>query len=72
MDRLEVDIKPHLPLFSQSHKKSREINSPGLTKKEAAKYKGFAAFLKAKQHNASVIAAEKKLAALKKKTETEK
>ena len=68
----KIDIKPHLPLFSQSHKKSPETNSPGLTKKEAAKYKGFAAFLKAKQHNASVIAAEKKLAALKKKTKTEK
>jgi cellulose synthase/poly-beta-1,6-N-acetylglucosamine synthase-like glycosyltransferase/spore germination protein YaaH/peptidoglycan/xylan/chitin deacetylase (PgdA/CDA1 family) len=68
----KIDIKPQLPLFSQSHRKSPETNSPGLTKKEAAKYKGFASFFKAKQHNASVIAAEKKLAALKKKTETEK
>jgi hypothetical protein len=68
----KIDIKPQLPLFSQSHRKSPETNSPGLTKKEAAKYKGIAAFLKAKQHNASLIAKEKRLAALKKKTSTEK
>jgi cellulose synthase/poly-beta-1,6-N-acetylglucosamine synthase-like glycosyltransferase/spore germination protein YaaH/peptidoglycan/xylan/chitin deacetylase (PgdA/CDA1 family) len=68
----KVDIKPQLPLFSQSHKKSREIIPRESTKEEAARYKGFAAFLRAKQHNDSVIAAEKKLAALKKKTKTEK
>src|SRR6266508_3629602 len=68
----KTDIKPRLPLFYQSHKKSLEINPRGFTKKEIAKYKGIAAFLKAKQHNASVIATEKKLAALKKKTSTEK
>jgi hypothetical protein len=55
----KIDIKPRLPLFSQAHKKSPETNPPGLTKKEAAKYKGIAAFLRAKQHNDSVIVAEK-------------
>ena len=68
----KIDIKPRLPLFSQAHRKSPETNPPGLTRKEAAKYKGIASFLRAKQHNDSVIAAEKKLAALKKKTNTEK
>jgi cellulose synthase/poly-beta-1,6-N-acetylglucosamine synthase-like glycosyltransferase/spore germination protein YaaH/peptidoglycan/xylan/chitin deacetylase (PgdA/CDA1 family) len=68
----KVDIKPRLPLFSQSHKKSSETIPRDFTRKEAAKYKGIAAFLKAKQHNDSVIAAEKKLVALKKRTKTEK
>lgn len=66
------DIKPRLPLFYQAHKKSSEINPKGFTKKEANKYKGIAAFLKAKQHNASAIANEKKLVASKKKTSTER
>ncbi len=68
----KTDIKPQLPLFYQSHKKSSEINPRGFTKKETAKYKGIAAFLRAKQHNASLIAAERGLAVLKKKTNTEK
>jgi len=68
----KIDVKPRLPLFSQTRRKSRETIPPEPTKKEAAKYKGFAAFLRAKQHNDSVIVAEKKLAALKRKTKTEK
>jgi len=68
----KIDIKPHLPLFSQVGKKSPEIKSREFTKKDSSKYKGIAAFLRAKQHNDSVIAAEKKLTALKKKTNTEK
>src|SRR5258705_9179636 len=53
------DIKPQLPAFSPTYIKSHEINPKGFTKKELTKYKGIVAFLKAKQHNASLIAAEK-------------
>jgi len=68
----KTDIKPQLPLFSQAHKKSTETIPKGFTKKETARYKGIADFIKVKQRNASLIAAEKKLAAVKKKTSTEK
>src|SRR5215469_3294662 len=68
----KTDIKPQLPLFYQARKKSNNTIPPGFTKKETAKYKGIADFLKAKQHNASLIVAEKKLAVTKKKTSTEK
>ncbi len=68
----KTDIKPQLPLFYQSHKKSNETVPRGFTKKETARYKGIAAFLNAKQHNASLIAKEKKLASIKKKTSTKK
>ena len=61
-----TDIKPPLPAFSPTYIKSQEKQTKGFTKKELAKYKGIAAFLKAKQHNASLIAAEKR------KTVTEK
>ncbi len=68
----KTDIKPQLPLFYQSHKKSNETVPKGFTKKEIVRYKGISAFVKAKQHNASLIAKEKKLAALKRKTSTKK
>jgi len=56
------DIKPLLPSFSPTYIKSQEKNPRGFSKKETAKYLGIGAFLKAKQHNASLIAAEKKKA----------
>src|SRR5690349_1798026 len=68
----KIDIKPRLPLFSQTHRKSKEIKTAELSRKDSARYKGIAAFLRAKQHNDSVIVAEKKLAALRKQTKTEK
>ncbi|HEY2721979.1 MAG TPA: glycosyl hydrolase family 18 protein, partial [Chitinophagaceae bacterium] len=68
----KMDINPKLPLFFQGHKKSNNTIPPAFTKKDSARYKGIANFLKAKQHNASLIAAEKKLAAMKKSTSTEK
>jgi len=67
-----MDIKPQLPLFSQMHRKSSETVPRPFTKKEIVKYKGIADFVKAKQHNATLIAAEKKLAAQKNKTRTDK
>lgn len=68
----KTDIKPTLPLFYQTHKKSNETIPKAFTKRETVKYKGIADFLKAKQHNSLLIAAEKKLALVKKKTSTEK
>ncbi|MFI5185784.1 MAG: glycosyltransferase [Chitinophagales bacterium] len=68
----KTDIKPQLPLFSQAHKKSIETVPKGFTKKEIAKYKGIADYIKVKQHNDSLIASEKKLPAIKNKTSTEK
>jgi len=68
----KTDIKPQLPLFAQTHKRSNETVPKGFTKRESAKYKGIADFIKVKLHNASLIAAEKKLAAVRNKTRTEK
>jgi len=67
-----TDIKPQLPLFYQAHRKSNETIPKAFTKKETVKYKGIADFLRVKQRNALLIAAEKKQAAVKKKTSTEK
>jgi cellulose synthase/poly-beta-1,6-N-acetylglucosamine synthase-like glycosyltransferase/spore germination protein YaaH/peptidoglycan/xylan/chitin deacetylase (PgdA/CDA1 family) len=54
--------KPALPLLESSRNitKVSPINPKGFTKKEIRKYKGFTAFLKARQRNASLMAAEKK------------
>lgn len=68
----KTDIKPKLPLFYVPHKKINNTVPREMTKKEAAKYKGIADFLKVKQRYVSLLAAEKKQAALKKKTSTEK
>src|ERR1700704_3578455 len=67
-----TDIKPQLPLFYQAHRKSSETIPKAFTKKETVKYKGIADFLRVKQRNTLLIAAEKKQAAVKKKTSTEK
>jgi cellulose synthase/poly-beta-1,6-N-acetylglucosamine synthase-like glycosyltransferase/spore germination protein YaaH/peptidoglycan/xylan/chitin deacetylase (PgdA/CDA1 family) len=47
-------------LSSKRYTKSPEISPPIFTNKEAKKFTGFDAFLRAKQKNASLIAAEKK------------
>ncbi|HEY0434764.1 MAG TPA: hypothetical protein VGC95_12895, partial [Chitinophagaceae bacterium] len=67
-----TDIKPQLPLFAQSHRKITETIPKPFTKREALKYKGIADYLKARQRNASIIAAEKRRDALKKNHSTEK
>ncbi len=53
--------KPALPLLesSKAANKISPTNPKGFTKREERKYKGFDAFLKARQRNASFIAAEK-------------
>src|SRR5258706_10231130 len=47
-------------LYFSKHIKSSNKISPGLTNKEAKKYTGYGAFIKARQKNAQLINEEKK------------